>query len=126
MKTAHELVAEAKAHVTEVPIDQAQDAIRAADLLIDVREADEFAAGHLQGALGMPRGVLEFRLAGNPAFERRDLRMVLYCKTSGRAALAARSLQSMGYLNVQSIAGGIEAWVQAGLPIVLPEQPSFD
>ena len=39
---------------------------------------------------------------------------------------AARSLQSMGYLNVQSIAGGIEAWVQAGLPIVVPKQPSFD
>jgi len=126
MKTAHELVAEAKAHVTEVPIDQAQDAIRAADLLIDVREADEFAAGHLAGAVSMPRGVLEFRLSGTPALERRDLRVVLYCKTSGRAALAACALQSMGYLNVQSIAGGIEAWVQAGLPIVLPEQPSFD
>ncbi|UUC94457.1 rhodanese-like domain-containing protein [Comamonas sp. C11] len=126
MKTAHEIVAEAKAYVTEVPLDQAQDAIRAADILIDVREVDEYVSGHLEGAVCIPRGVLEFRLTGNSAFERRDLAVVLYCRTSGRAALAARSMQSMGYLNVKSIAGGIEAWLKAGLPVVQPEQPSFD
>ena len=125
MKTAHDIVAEAKAHVTEVPIHQAQDAIRAADVLIDVREADEFAAGHLEGAVGMPRGVLEFRLAGNPVFERRDLRVVLYCKTSGRAALAACAMQDMGYLNVQSIVGGFDAWLAAGKPVVVLPSPTF-
>ena len=50
----------------------------------------------------------------------------LYCKTSGRAALAATTMQSMGYLHVVSIAGGIEAWVQAGMPVVKPVQPLFE
>ena len=50
---------------------------------------------------------------------------MLYCKTSGRAALSAQSLQAMGYVNVQSIAGGYDAWVTAGLPVAKPEAPSF-
>ena len=50
---------------------------------------------------------------------------MLYCKTSGRAALSAQSLQAMGYVNVQSIAGGYDAWVAAGLPVAKPEAPSF-
>eukprot|EP01034_Spumella_vulgaris_P020826 gene20826-26710_t len=49
MKTAHDLVAAAKAQVHEVPIDQADEAIRLADVLIDVREADEYQAGHIPG-----------------------------------------------------------------------------
>jgi rhodanese-related sulfurtransferase len=56
----------------------------------------------------------------------RDLKLVLYCKTSGRAALAAQTMQSMGYLNVTSIAGGFEAWAAAGKTVVKPEQPAFD
>jgi rhodanese-related sulfurtransferase len=56
----------------------------------------------------------------------RDLNIVLYCKTSGRAALAAQTLQAMGYKSVTSIAGGIDAWIQAGKPIVKPKLPSFD
>jgi len=90
-----------------------------------VREADEYAQGHLPGAVHMSRGMLEFKLASNPAYQPRDLRIVLYCKTSGRAALSAQSLQAMGYLNVQSIAGGYDAWVAAGLPVARPEAPSF-
>ena len=95
-------------------------------MLIDVREADEFAAGHLPGAVLMPRGLLEFKLSGSPTLSGRDLKVVLYCKTSGRAALAAQAMQSMGYLNVSSIAGGFDAWAAAGKPVVKPAQPSFD
>ncbi|MBN9696141.1 MAG: sulfurtransferase [Zoogloea sp.] len=126
MKTPHDLVTEARQHITEVSLQEAEAAIREADALIDVREADEFAGGHLPGAILMPRGVLEFRLAGHPELSRRDLNIVLYCKTSGRAALAARSLKEMGYLSVCSIAGGIDAWAAAGKPVVKPEMPSFD
>lgn len=126
MKTPHDLVTEARQHITEVSLREAEAAIREADALIDVREADEFAGGHLPGAILMPRGVLEFRLAGHPELSRRDLNIVLYCKTSGRAALAARSLKEMGYLSVRSIAGGIDAWAAAGKPVVKPEMPSFD
>lgn len=126
MKTAHDLVAAAKTRVQEIPVDAAEQAIRDADVLVDVREADEFAAGHLPGAIHISRGLLEFRFSGMPALQSRDLKIVLYCKTSGRAALAAAALHDMGYLNVQSIAGGFDAWVAAGKPVAKPEAPSFE
>ena len=125
MKTALDLVAAAKQRITEIPLAEAEVAIREADVLLDVREANEFAAGHLPGAVHASRGMLEFKLAGNPAYQPRDLKIVLYCKTSGRAALSAQSLQAMGYVNVQSIAGGYDAWVGAGLPVAKPETPAF-
>ena len=126
MKTAHDLVLQAKAHVREIALQDADDAIRQADVLIDVREADEFAAGHLPGAVMVPRGLLEFKLSGTPALSGGDLKVFLYCKTSGRAALAAQTMQSMGYLNVASIAGGFDAWAAAGKTVVKPEQPAFE
>ena len=125
MKNAMDLVAAAKAHVTEVPLDAAEAAIRDADVLIDVREESEFAAGHLPGAIHASRGMLEFKLSSTPALQPRDLKVVLYCKTSGRAALAARAMHDMGYLNVKSLAGGFEAWKAAGKPVVKPDLPSF-
>lgn len=113
MKNAMDLVAAAKAHVTEVPLDAADAAIRDADVLIDVREESEFAAGHIPGAVHASRGMLEFKLSSTPALQSRDLKVVLYCKTSGRAALAAQTMRDMGYLNVQSLAGGFDAWKAA-------------
>ncbi|HQC84476.1 MAG: hypothetical protein RL081_652 [Pseudomonadota bacterium] len=126
MKTAHDLVAAAKSRVQEISIADAEQAIRDADVLVDVREADEFAAGHIGGAVHMSRGLLEFKFSGNPALQARDTKVVLYCKTSGRAALAACALHDMGYLNVKSIAGGFDAWAAAGKPVARPEAPSFD
>lgn len=125
MKTALDLVTAAKSRIAEISVSDAESAIRAADVLIDVREADEFAAGHLPGAIHASRGMLEFKLSASPALAARDLKVVLYCKTSGRAALAAAAMQDMGYLNVQSIAGGYDAWVAAGKPVHKPDLPSF-
>lgn len=126
MKTAHDLVAAAKTRVQEISIADAEQAIGEADLLLDVREADEYAAGHLSGAVHISRGMLEFKLSSNLALQPRDLKIVLYCKTSGRAALSAAALHEMGYLNVQSLAGGFDAWVAAGKPVVKPQPPSFE
>lgn len=126
MKTAIDLVATAKTVIQEISVQQGTQAVQQADLLIDVREADEYVQGHLPGAVHMSRGMLEFKLSGNPAYQARDLKIVLYCKTSGRAALSAQSLQAMGYMNVHSIAGGYDAWVAAGLPVTRPESPKFD
>ena len=126
MKTAHDLVVQAKQSVQEISVEQAVGAIQTCDVLIDVREADEYAAGYLPGAIHMSRGMLEFKLAGNPKLQSRDLHIVLYCKTSGRAALSAKSLVDMGYTHVQSIAGGIDAWVAAGHAVHKPAQPSFE
>jgi rhodanese-related sulfurtransferase len=126
LKTAHDLVAAAKTRVQEIPVANAEQAIREADVLVDVREADEYAAGHMPGALHISRGMLEFKFSGAPALQPRDIKIVLYCKTSGRAALAAAALHDMGYLNVQSISGGFDAWVAAGKPVAKPESPSFE
>jgi rhodanese-related sulfurtransferase len=126
MKTAHDLVAAAKTRVQEIALADAEQAIRDADVLVDVREADEFAAGHLGGAVHISRGMLEFKFSANPALQPRDIKIVVYCKTSGRAALAAAVLHDMGYLNVLSIAGGFDAWAAAGKPVAKPETPSFD
>jgi rhodanese-related sulfurtransferase len=126
MKTAHDLVALAKTRIQELSVEQAQDAIRDADVLVDVREAEEFSAGHVPGAVHISRGLLEFKFSANRALQSRDLAIVLYCKTSGRAALAACALHDMGYLKVQSIAGGFDAWVAAGKPVAKPDTPSFE
>ena len=126
MKNAHDLVLEAKAQIHEVALEEAEAAIRAADLLLDVREADEFQAGHIPGAINIPRGVLEFKLSNDPALCARELNIVLYCKTSGRAALAACSLQAMGYRQVQSLAGGFDAWSAAGKAQVAANLPNFE
>ena len=126
MKTAHDLVTAAKTRVQEISIAHAEQAIHEADLLLDVREADEYAAGHLSGAVNISRGMLEFKFSGDPALQARDLKIVLYCKTSGRAALSAVALHEMGYLNVQSLTGGFDAWVAADKPVVRPLSPSFE
>ncbi|MDX1726146.1 MAG: rhodanese-like domain-containing protein [Pseudomonas sp.] len=126
MKSAHDLVTEAKARIHELDLDTAEASIREADVLLDVREADEFHAGHIPGAVNIPRGLLEFKLSNTPELSARDLKIVLYCKTSGRAALAACALHDMGYLQVQSIAGGFDAWSAAGKAVVTPSLPTFE
>ena len=126
MKTAHDLVLAAKARIQEVALADAEQAIRDADVLIDVREADEYAAGHLPGAIHASRGMLEFKLSNSPELSSRDLKIVLYCKTSGRAALAACALHDMGYLQVKSISGGFDAWSGAGKPVAKPTMPTFE
>ena len=125
MKNAMDLVAEAQEHVTEISVKAAEAAIREADVLLDVREKEEYAAGHLPGAINVTRGMLEFILSSSPQLSTRDLRFVVYCKTSGRATLAAATMRQMGYLNVQSIVGGYDTWVASGRPVVKPELPSF-
>ena len=122
--TAADLVAEARARIREVA-PSAFHAAPAAGVLIDVREPAEFATGHLAGAINIPRGVLEFQVDAHPAvanvtepaLAHRQRPVVVYCRTGGRAALAADALQRLGFADVRSIAGGIEAWIAAGLPV---------
>lgn len=126
MKTAHDLVQEAKQDIEEISLEQANDAIKQADLLLDVRDADEYRQGHVPGAVNISRGLLEFKFSNDPSLENRDMKIVLYCKTSGRAALSAKALKQMGYRNVQSIAGGFDAWQEAGKDVAKPQLPEFD
>ena len=126
MKTAHDLVVAAKSRIHETQLPAAEQAILDADVLLDVRESDEFAAGHIPGAIHISRGMLEFKLGNTPELDSRDIHIVLYCKSSGRAALAACALLDMGYLHVTSIAGGFDAWVNAGKAVVKPALQTFE
>jgi len=126
MKTAHDFVEDAKQQIEEITPEQAEGAIKQADLLLDVRDADEYRNGHIPGAVNISRGMLEFKFSNDPSLENRDMKIVLYCKTSGRAALSAKVLKEMGYRNVQSIAGGFDAWQEAGKDTTKPELPEFE
>lgn len=114
--SALDLVAEAKTHITEIDLATARAAMPRA-LLLDVREPAEFDAGRMPGAINIPRGLLEFKIGDHPQLSQRDREILVYCKTSGRAALAALNLQRMGYVGVRSIHGGFDAWAQANLPV---------
>ena len=123
-KTAADLVAAARGKVRELSPAQAQAELGAC-VLIDVREPGEYAEGHLPGAINLPRGVLEFKIEAHPALAcstspalaDRQRPIVLYCLSGGRSALAADSLQRLGFKDVQSLTGGIVAWRDAGLPL---------
>lgn len=121
MKSAHGLVTEAKARAHGIALQDATAAILNAEMLIDVRQADELHAGHIPGAINIPRSLLEFKLSNDPQLSARDLKRLLNCKNSGRSALAVCSLGEMGYLQVQSISGGFEAWSAAAKPV--PHNP---
>jgi rhodanese-related sulfurtransferase len=73
-------------------------------------KSSEYAAGHLDDALLLPRGVLEFKIGSVPELADKTKSVLIYCRTGGRASLAAQTMQSLGYNNVLSIADGYEAW----------------
>jgi rhodanese-related sulfurtransferase len=123
--TPHDLVIEAKARITEVNTADAQGLL-GKRIVIDVREYDEFAAGHLPGAINIPRGVLEFKIGMVPECANKSGAFLIYCRTSGRAALSAVQLQKIGYENIVSMAGGFEAWNTEGRPTEKPEPINFE
>jgi rhodanese-related sulfurtransferase len=123
--TPHELVLEAKSQIKEVSTSESQSLL-GKRIVIDVREYDEFAAGHLPGAINIPRGVLEFKIGMVPECANKDGAFLLYCRTSGRAALSAVQLQKIGYGNVISMAGGFEAWNNEGRPTEKPQPINFE
>lgn len=123
--TPHDLVVEAKAQIKEVNTGEAQAQL-GKRVIIDVREYDEYAAGHLPGAINIPRGVLEFKIGMVPECANKDGVFLIYCRTSGRAALSAVQLQKIGYGNIISMAGGFEAWSNEGRPTEKPEPINFE
>lgn len=109
--TTQEMVAEAKQHIAEVNVATSKQLIKEGNIVIvDTREESEYAAGHLDGALPIPRGVLEFKIANTPELADKSKAVLLYCRSGNRSALAARAMQQLGYTNVLSMAGGYEAW----------------
>jgi molybdopterin/thiamine biosynthesis adenylyltransferase len=120
MPSYADLLAAARAAVREV---QPEDVKRALDerrplRIVDVRESDEWQAGHLPGAVHVPRGFLEARIEA--AIPDRAAEVVLYCAGGNRSAFAARTLREMGYERVASMAGGYGRWSDRGFPSVKP------
>ncbi len=124
-KTFAALVADALAHVRELmPWDV--DDLRQTDpnvLIVDIREADEFASGHIQGSLHVPRGILEAASDWGysdtvPALvQARNQPVVLVCRSGNRTALAAVTLQLMGFQQVYSMKTGVRGWNDYELPL---------
>lgn len=121
----HDLVVEAKSQIKEVPTAEAQTLL-GKRVVLDVREYDEYAAGHLPGAINIPRGVLEFKIGMVPECANKDGAFLIYCRTSGRAALSAVQLQRIGYSNVISMAGGFDVWNTEQRPTEKPEPINFE
>src|SRR5438874_12196886 len=115
-KGFQELVADAKKKITEIsPTDAAQTAKSTSDaVIVDVREKDEFDESHIPDAVNMSRGMVELEV--EEKFPDRNTTIICHRGGGGRSALAAESLQKMGYKNVRSMAGGFKAWKAAGLP----------
>ncbi len=91
-----------------------------APLILDVRGADEFAQGHILGALNIPHDQLENRLA--ELEPHRGDKILLYCRTGQRAAVAAALLRKSGFEAVFKLNGGLLAWQGAGLPLTRDEE----
>jgi rhodanese-related sulfurtransferase len=81
--------------------------------LLDVREPDEYAAGHIPGITLIPMGEVASRLAELP----RDKEIVVTCRTGNRSAQVADLLREQGFTNVHNMTGGIVAWEEAGYPV---------
>jgi sulfur-carrier protein adenylyltransferase/sulfurtransferase len=113
MKSYQDLVRESKTRVREVSAEETQRLLQEhpGTVLVDCREPNECALGRIPGAVVIPRGVLEQHIERAAA---RQQKVILYCASGNRSALAADMLQQMGYTDVASMAGGIRAWVDSG------------
>src|SRR5918911_52375 len=130
--TGAELIRQIKSRIEEVDPSQVNAELHAAEgagngngrrddgtVLIDVRETHEWDAGHLPGARHVPRGYLESRIEG--VVPDRSRRIVLYCASGVRSALAADTLQELlGYEDVASMTGGITLWKDRGYEVETP------
>jgi len=109
------LVAQAKQNVTEIsPADARKEAEEKGAVLIDVREESDWSEDHAKGAQHLSRGVIELEIEEQIPDVKKPI--ICYCGGGSRSALVAESLQKMGYENVRSMAGGLRAWKEAGLP----------
>jgi phage shock protein E len=109
------LVAEATKQITEISPQDAATKLNAGEaVIIDVRDKDEWDEGHIPGATHMSRGTIELDI--EEKIPDPNAMIICHCGGGGRSALAAESLQRMGYKNVRSMAGGFKAWKAADLP----------
>src|SRR3954470_9524635 len=115
-----EYIKQVKAQIDEIDPSAVSEVLGADGVVIvDVREGDEWDAGHLPGAKHVTRGHLESRIEG--AAPDRSKRVILYCASGHRSALAARTMrEDLGYEHVESLTGGYTLWKDRGYDVVVP------
>ena len=118
MATINELLDIANDSVTRVDFDTANEMILNGAYIVDVREESEVAqSGKIKDAIHIPRGLIEFQLSAesttNPLNIKKDSNILIYCAAGIRAALAAKTLQDLGFENVFNL-GGLSEWVSSG------------
>jgi sulfur-carrier protein adenylyltransferase/sulfurtransferase len=114
-----ELLRQVKSQIAEVDPADVHAQLGNGAVIVDVREADEFAVGHIPGAKHVPRTYLESRIEA--AVPDRDAHVILYCASGQRSAYGARTMtQELGYTDVASMRGGIALWKDRGYELVVP------
>src|SRR5579863_3968007 len=115
-----EFIRQIKAGITEIDPAAVHELIGDGAAIVDVRETEEFASGHLPGAKHVPRSYLESRIEG--VVPDRSQRVILYCASGIRSALGARTLaDDLGYETVESMTGGITLWKDRGYEVEVPK-----
>lgn len=112
------LVNNAKSQIKECSVNELYDKLSSENLdgiIFDVREDSEFNRFHIQGAIHLSKGQIEVKIES--LVPNKDQKMYLYCGSGFRSALAAHSLQKMGYTNVVSVASGIQGWLNNKFPV---------
>ena len=114
IKTAKQIVKEIKSEINIITVDDFEIKMNSDSnfILLDVRTEKEYLAGHIENAVWLPRGFIEFKiqkLISDPETE-----IILYCKRGSRSALTTYTLMEMGYNNVLNLEGGFEEWVVNG------------
>jgi len=114
-------VTAAKAKIQETTIEVVSERMKRGEMfhLVDTREDDEWRSGHIRGAIHLGKGVIERDIEA--VIPDKSAEIILYCGGGFRSAIAAESLQQMGYTRVISMDGGYRGWSQAGLPTEVPE-----
>ncbi len=112
-----DMIAKAKASVTKVSPADVKAAIDKKEkaVYLDVRDAPEFAAGHLPGAVNVSRGTLEINIWNKVPDQK--AKIYVYCKTSARSAFATKTLNDLGYKNAVLMDAPFEDWIKAGYPV---------
>jgi rhodanese-related sulfurtransferase len=116
------LVEQAEAEVTTLTVQEAADAQASGALLVDLRDVREVKReGKIPGSRHVPRGMLEFWVDPDSPYHQEALtsadQLVLYCNLGWRSALAAKTLQDMGFDNVSHLGGGLASWKEHGRPV---------
>ena len=109
------IVNDAKDRVKELSVDEAKQRLISGATIIDVREDNEWEAGHAAGAKHLGRGIIERDI--RQEIPEKNTELILYCGGGFRSALSADNLQKMGYTNVWSMRGGWKAWKDGGGPV---------